>query len=77
MLWTSQIASKKVIFDATGLRPPGEKATDLAYIKELAEARALKPVIDKTYTMEQIAEAHRHVDTGHKKGNVVLSLGDV
>ncbi|MCH7928268.1 MAG: NAD(P)-dependent alcohol dehydrogenase [Candidatus Dadabacteria bacterium] len=77
MLWTSQIASKKVIFDAAGLRPPGEKATDLAYIKELAEARALKPVIDKTYTMEQIAEAHRHVDTGHKKGNVVLSLGDV
>lgn len=77
MLWTSQVGSKRVIFAATGLRPHSQQAKDLAFIRELAEARELKPVIDKNYKMEQIANAHRHVDTGHKRGSVVLSLGDI
>ncbi len=74
MLWTSKFGDKKVIFAATGLRPHHQQAKDLAFIKGLAEAGHLKPVIDKIYTIEQIAYAHRHVDTGHKKGSVVLSL---
>jgi alcohol dehydrogenase len=54
---------------------PRLRGEDLLLIKRLAESGELKPVIDRTYRLDEIVEAHRYVEEGHKRGNVIVTVG--
>jgi len=68
-IWISITGSKKVIGGSIK-----ETAEDLVFFTGLIESGKLKPVIDRTYPLEQVADAHYYVEKGHKKGNVVVTV---
>lgn len=74
VLWSSMYGKKKAKIMATGLRPPAERSKDLALIAGLLETGKIKPLIDRTYHLNNIADAHKYVDQGHKKGNVIITI---
>ncbi len=74
MLWTSISSRKKARIAFTGLLPVNKRTENLVFIKKLMEREKIKPVIDRKYPIKQITEAHEYVETGHKKGNVIITI---
>ncbi|MFC2031206.1 NAD(P)-dependent alcohol dehydrogenase [Chloroflexota bacterium] len=69
LLWLSKTGSQNLEFGTLA-----EKTADLIFVRDLVESGVIKPVIDRCYPLEQAAEAHRYVETGQKKGSVVISV---
>lgn len=69
-IWVSTISNKKLKIEASS-----QSKEDLIFLRELVEVGKIKPVIDRSYPLEKIAEAHRYAETGKKMGNVVINIG--
>lgn len=69
-LLTSMVGDKKAIFAMSV-----DKIAELQFIKDLVEKGKRKPVIDKSFPMERMSEAHAYIDTGRKRGNIVIAVG--
>ena len=70
-VWTSRFGDKKVIFSI----PPRYTKQDVLFLKGLIETGRFRPVVDRSYPLEQVAEASRYVETEQKVGNVILVMG--
>ena len=76
-----KVLKKRGIFldvhkDSGGMEKASKIREDLVVLKEICEAKKFKAVIDKQFPIEQIVDAHKYVEQGHKKGNVVITIGD-
>ena len=72
--WTSMFNSKKVVFSATGLKPVSERLAFLKEIIKLFNEGKLKTIIDQSFQLDQMIEAHRYVERGLERGNVVVTI---
>lgn len=68
-LWHSITSSRKVLSGVMS-----ESAEDIIFLKEITEQGHYSPVVDRTYCLEQMVEAHRYAEQGHKKGNIAIIL---
>lgn len=69
-----KVLKENGFYDSSHAKVPKLKIQDLTFLKDLIEKNKLKPVIDQIYPLEQIVNAHRYVDKGHKKGNVAVTV---
>ncbi len=76
VLWSRIRGGKQARNAATGLRKASQQVADLQILKSLYGSGALKAVIDRRYALEETADAHRYVETGHKRGSVVVTVAD-
>lgn len=74
MLFTSRSRGQKAVLMLTGLRPIKQRAKDLRYLCDLAADGGISPVIDSRMPLDEIVQAHRLVDSGHKRGSLILEM---
>ena len=74
MLFLNPFSKKKLKFAATGMRKQDLRMRDLLKIRDLLATNKLKTVIDKVYSLEDMQEAHKYVDSGRKRGNVIIKV---
>jgi NADPH:quinone reductase-like Zn-dependent oxidoreductase len=74
MFWTKMIGNKKAVIAFAGLKKPKEKLADMQIAKTFIESGQFKPVIDQRYPLSQATDAFRHVETGHKRGSVIIDI---
>ena len=74
MIWTSAFGIEKAKFAASGLKKDHELKQLTEELLEIIKAGKLKTVIDRQFPLEKVADAHRYISAGHKKGNVVIMV---
>jgi NADPH:quinone reductase-like Zn-dependent oxidoreductase len=74
MFWTGMFSGKKVIFSATGLMPVAKRLSLLKDLILLFKEGKLRTVIDRRYRLDQLIEAHKYIEQGQIKGNVVITV---
>ena len=74
MIKTSLFGNKKVKSSSTGMLPAKVRLNYLLVLKELLKSGKITTVIDHSYSLEQMADAHKYVEKGHKKGNIIINI---